>query len=626
MDIMRPSEGCVAGSIPAGRTTSSRRSCARRRGPAGYTRPALPTPRPPHHRPVRLSRLAAAWAGLAALLLALAAPLGAQTASATAPTTTEPALPPPPATQAVRQRLALVVGVGRVGGQEVLPSALRDTRALEKAFTRAGYEVIRRDNPGAAELRAAFAELRRRLSPDGLGLVYLVAPMAQVDGRNLVVPADAALNDSAEAAATAALLRVVGVPLQEALDTLAGPTEAPRVLIADGAWRIGPLARLAPPGLARQRTLPGMVVMLGHAPAALQDLPVMPPEPSAPPGSQDPREIAGSRFARVLAEALALPGITVTEALRAVRLEVLDGSDSRTQPWLAGTLSTRVFLSEPEKATAPVPNAAAAAASGPILVPAVTPPPPMVAVVPIAVPIAGPAASAATPAPAASAPERPPTDGRTVRAPGQGERPVLQARANRFGHAEGDVLSYDRLDVRKDELIERYVIGIDRVAEDDGLVATGGRWTLDAEGRTVQLRREDGSEARFAPAEGWWWARPVSGESRTLAFAEDYREAREAGGAQGRIEWRATAQVGTPRLLETPAGEFEVLPIRSTGEGVDSAEGRAPRTLRITRVVYLAPRLGVPVAMDLELDDAEGRALKRERIELTHAQQARTAR
>ena len=115
----------------------------------------------------------------------------------------------------------------------------------------------------------------------------------------------------------------------------------------------------------------------------------------------------------------------------------------------------------------------------------------------------------------------------------------------------------------------------------------------------------------------------MSGESRPLAFSE---ELRHSDGTQGRIEWRGSSQVGTARVLETPAGEFEVLPIRSTGTASDSAEGRPARTLRFTRVVYFAPRLGVPVAMDLELDDADGRPLERERVELTHAQQSRTAR
>ena len=53
-------------------------------------------------------------------------------------------------------------------------------------------------------------------------------------------------------------------------------------------------------------------------------------------------------------------------------------------------------------------------------------------------------------------------------------------------------------------------------------------------------------------------------------------------------------------------------------------EGKPARTLTFSRVVYFAPKLGVPVAVEIEESDAGGRAIRRERIELTHAQQSRT--
>ncbi len=198
---------------------------------------------------------------------------------------------------------------------------------------------------------------------------------------------------------------------------------------------------------------------------------------------------------------------------------------------------------------------------------------------------------------------------------------MFQTRANSFGHAEGDVLSYERVDTRKDEVLASYVIAIDRIEDSGMLRANGGSWQLDAEGRPVAVRGEDGAETRFEPAEAWWWARPRAGEARAVQFSESYRRADKA---QGRIAWRGQAQVGTPRLLEVQAGEFEVLPIRVTGQGTDTPEGKPARQLTFTRVVYFAPRLGVPVAIDIEDNDAGGRPLRRERIELTHAQQSRT--
>jgi hypothetical protein len=227
----------------------------------------------------------------------------------------------------------------------------------------------------------------------------------------------------------------------------------------------------------------------------------------------------------------------------------------------------------------------------------------------------------AAPAAAASAPAAQVTDGRTERAPGRGERPVFQTRSNSFGHAEGDVLSYERVDTRKDEVLASYVIAIDKIEDTGVLRANGGLWLLDPEARPVLVKAEDGSETRFEPAETWWWARPRAGDARAVQFTEVYLRADKSG---GRIAWRGQAQVGTPRVLEVQAGEFEVLPIRSTGQGTDTPEGKPARTLTFSRVVYFAPKLGVPVAVDIEETDAGGRAIRRERIELTHAQQSRT--
>ena len=95
--------------------------------------------------------------------------------------------------------------------------------------------------------------------------------------------------------------------------------------------------------------------------------------------------------------------------------------------------------------------------------------------------------------------------------------------------------------------------------------------------------------------------------------------------SRGQIEWRGNSQVGSLRLLETPAGEFDVLPIKTTGQGIDTPAGGQPRTLQFTRTVWFAPKLGVPVAIEIEDNDSGGRPLRRERIELTHAQLARTA-
>ena len=540
-------------------------------------------------------RLVVGWLVLVTLALALAAPAQAQAPAA-------------------RQRLALVVGVGTVGGKPVLESARRDSEAVATALKAGGYEVLLREDVGANDLRAALKEFRDKLRADGTGLIYYTGLAAQVDGKNLLVPADLNLSEGQAPPAVSTVLRAVGVPLQELVDALAGGPESPRTLLVDAAYRHPALARLSPPGLTRQRLPPGMIALLGHAPAALQDVPTV--EPLTAP-LKDARDGAASRFARVVVDALTTPRISAPEALRAVRLAVQDSSGGRVQPWLNGDTYAKDYLADAALLEAPAtpasPTTAAAAPPKPAASAASAASSPATAIA---------AAAAAPPASAASAAARPNTDGRTAQAPGQGERPVYQARINSFGHAEGDVLSYQLTDTRKDEVLQTYTLSIDQVTPDGQLSANGGNFKMDPEGRLRAQKAEDGSTVRYEPSQDWWWARPQAGESRSVGHKETYAR---ADGARGVIDWRGNAQVGSARHIETQAGDFDVLPIKTTGTGVETPVGGAPRKLQFTRTVWFAPKLGVPVAIDIEDNDEAGKAVRRERIELTHAQQQRTA-
>ena len=239
----------------------------------------------------------------------------------------------------------------------------------------------------------------------------------------------------------------------------------------------------------------------------------------------------------------------------------------------------------------------------------------------VALPAAPPSAVAA-PAIALPEGERRATDGRTAQAPGRGERPVYQVRLSSYGHAEGDILTYEVTDTRKDELLLTYTVAIEEVRVDGQMQANGGRLQLDAQGRVKGQREADGPESTFDPAQETWWARPQAGESRILAYKESYVRADKT---RGQIDWRGTSQVGSLRQMETAAGDFDVLPIKSTGQATNTPSGGAATRLQFTRTVWYAPKLGMPVVIEIEDNDEAGKPLRRERVELTHAQQARTA-
>lgn len=327
---MRPSEGHVAGSIPAGRTNPSGH-CGLHKGSHVFARCRLV-----------LVLAACAAAAQAQTEAADAAPARTPAAlSLPAPADIQLTVPRPvrAATAALglgRQRLALVVGIGSVGQRRVVDPAPRDAQAVAAALHRAGFVVMRRDDVTAAELRAALHEFRTRLQPEGMGFVYATALGAQVDGHSVLLPSelglDAARGD--DGAGVAAALRVGAVPLAELVDALQGPAGTPRLLVVDAAYRHPALDKLPQPGLAAPRLPPGLIALFSHALASTQEVPAAAPLPIPEP--DDPRRVAASPFAAALVTALATPRISGAEALRSARRALVASSDGRIEPWIGG--------------------------------------------------------------------------------------------------------------------------------------------------------------------------------------------------------------------------------------------------------------------------------------------------
>jgi hypothetical protein len=262
-------------------------------------------------------------------------------------------------------------------------------------------------------------------------------------------------------------------------------------------------------------------------------------------------------------------------------------------------------------AGAATPAAAAAAGAAPVAEISAT----AGAGVPLAGVAAAPALSVADPR---SNPTRPAP--RTVRKAEGGERPAFVPRRNAFGYAEGDTFSYQVVDMASDQVTGSFTTVIEQVLAEGHLVANGQRLLLDAQGRIKSQHRADGGFSEFVPSQDLWWSHPKPGEQRDIRFTETFQR---AGSVRGETEWKGSSRVAAPRRIETPAGEFEVLPIESRGSYVETmADGR--RTAgQWSRTVYHSTELGHPVAIDIQDLNRAGRLLRRERVELTHAQTSR---
>jgi hypothetical protein len=659
-----------------------------------------------------------------------------------------------------KQRLALVLGLGQVGRRSVVDSAPRNAQAVAAALRSGGFVVMLREDLTASELRATLKEFRDRLQPGGVGFVYVTGLGAQLEGRNLLLPRDAALETPGPALAPR--LRETAVPLDEVSDALIGPPDSLRLLVVDAAWHHPALAALPQPGLVQPRLPHGQMALFSQPLGSVQEVSAVAPLPLPPP--TDATEIAATPFVRTLVAALLKPRINGPEVLRTTRRSLAEASLGQASPWLGGDTDDKEELAEatlldgliprtPEEvarealrqgsralsrpalraageqsvaevlaqgATAPATAPAAAptaAAAAPGPAPARAPEAPgsglgsavgstvsalgtaasvaatvagvgaaaqvaqtaaAVSAATTAVGVAGSAASAlgstavalaaranssSTPAAAAAntaaaavlpAPATAPAPA-AVKPPAveptEAARRVAQAaaatealpsaaapprvaeatpaapaaarmppRRNPFGYSEGDRFSYQVLDTWADEVVGEYTTAIEEVLDNGQLRANGQQLQLDPQGRPTRLARPDGGYSIFEPCQDLWWSRPQRGERRAVKFTEKFQRGDQM---RGETEWRGGSIVARATTIQTPAGSFEVLPIESNGTWAESLANGARSHGQWSRTVYYSPQLQHPVAIDVRDADALGRLVRRERIQLLHAQTAR---
>jgi hypothetical protein len=234
---------------------------------------------------------------------------------------------------------------------------------------------------------------------------------------------------------------------------------------------------------------------------------------------------------------------------------------------------------------------------------------------------APPAAPATAMAVAASTPVPATGQARTARQHNGGERPAYVPKVNPHGYAEGDTFMYRTMDTWKDQHLGNSVHTVEEVLPNGDLLTDGHQTLLDAQGRFKRLRQPDGTVSQFEPAQELWWSKPVRGQSRDIRFKETFQRADQS---QGQTEWKGSASVGRLRKISTQAGEFEALPIESSGWYYEQVGGGPLNSGQWRRTVWYSPQLGHPVAIDIEDANALGKLLKRERVELLQVQTAKS--
>jgi tetratricopeptide (TPR) repeat protein len=219
------------------------------------------------------------------------------------------ALLPAPAFAA---RLALVVGIDEYDMLPPLDKAVGDAESMSARLTELGFEVTRVINPGRRELNQAITAFRRALQPGDAAFVHYSGHGVEVAGRNLLLPRDTPIPTAGDED----YLIEEAIDLHDMMLRVAESGADVRIFVID-ACRNNPFARRGVRGLGTSGGLAmasppsGSFVLYsaGFQQTALDRL-----------GPDDASDT--SVYTRVLLDRLAVPGASISEIARSVRVDV----------------------------------------------------------------------------------------------------------------------------------------------------------------------------------------------------------------------------------------------------------------------------------------------------------------
>lgn len=225
-------------------------------------------------------------------------------------------------------RVALVVGNADYAHIGALDNPENDARLIGGTLEDAGFEVTYLFNATQRELEAAVVELGRTLrarGPETTGLFYFAGHGVQSQGKNYLMPVDAALSDEAE-------LDLVGVQADVVLRQMGTAQNRTNIVILD-ACRNNPFAEVQgmdANGLAKMNPSPGTFLsyVTGPGDVALDGL-----------GQNSP-------FSAALAAEMQKPGQAIEQVFRNVRIRVVEQTRGIQTPWDTSLLTSDFVFSD----------------------------------------------------------------------------------------------------------------------------------------------------------------------------------------------------------------------------------------------------------------------------------------
>lgn len=239
---------------------------------------------------------------------------------------------------AVEKRIALVIG-NAAYREAPLRNPVNDARAIAAALRTSGFEVLLHENVGRARFPDVVGQFGERLSDGATGLFYFAGHGLQVQGRNYLVPVDAAITSEQR-------VRLEAMDVEAVLEQMHAARTRVSLVILD-ACRNNPFERRfrsSSGGLAQMNAPEGTLIAYATAPGSV-----------AADGSG-----ANGLYTEELLRAIREPGRKVEDVFKSVRAGVARRSNGAQIPWESSSLVGDFYFREtrPTAAAGPSPLSA----------------------------------------------------------------------------------------------------------------------------------------------------------------------------------------------------------------------------------------------------------------------------
>ena len=213
-------------------------------------------------------------------------------------------------------RIALVIGNSDYRSVPKLATPAIEAKAIAELLAAANFQVTWGADVEQVNMRQVLRDFSAAVAakgPDTVVLVYYAGYGIQADGENFLVPIDARIERESDVSAEA-------LRLTEVINSVSAPPSKARIFIID-AGRGNPFTQFS------QTSARGMAAVDAPSASVVAF--------SSAPGTEG----ANRPFTATLMEAAQIPGLSIEEALKLVRVATYEASNGRQLPWETSKLT-----------------------------------------------------------------------------------------------------------------------------------------------------------------------------------------------------------------------------------------------------------------------------------------------